>query len=420
MAMFGELFLSEILRKPVLDPLGEEMGVLRDVVIVKGTPLPRVDALVLDYKRESYLLPWGKLNLFNKRIISSNSPLKELSAYDRPETDLLASRDILDKQVVDANGAKVVRVNDIKFEGYESEAVMIAVDVGFRGILRRMGFEHTGVRLMQFMRVQMPYNLISWNYMQPLQPKLSNIALTIPRQMVADLHPADLADLIRQVSPEEGVEFIQNLDAETAAETITELELETQSAIIRDMDAGRAAEIIEEMGPDEAADIINNLSPEHAKEILENIEQEDAEDIQELLSHESDTAGGLMTNEYISYPPEATVREVIEGFRKEAEEIESVYYIYVIDSEERLLGVTSLRELILAEPEAKLGSIMETNIKTVRPDEDEMQVAAVISKYNLVALPVVDCDTCMLGVITVDDIVELLIPRQARRKRRSV
>jgi len=421
MPLFGELFISEILGKPILDPTGDELGTIKDAVLVKGEPLPKLDALIVGRRKDSFRVPWGSMNLFNKRIISTTLTMKDAAPYDMDsDEDLLALRDILDKQIVDANGAKVVRVNDIKLEGYRTDAVLTAVDVGIRGILRRMGLERRGESIMRFFRVTLPSHLISWNYMQPIQPKLSTIGLTVSRQMVEELHPADLADLLSQVSPVEGLEFIQNLDPETAAEAISELEMDIQATIIKDMPSDAAAEIIEEMSPDAAADLISELPDDLASELLKSIENEDAEDIQELLGHESDTAGGLMTTEYINYPPGMTAAEAMLRFRKDAPEIESVYYIYIIDEEERLVGIVSLKDLLLAESTTTLGSIMETNIKSVRPEADEMEVAAVISKYDLFALPVVDCDTCLIGIITVDDILDLLLPKQARKKRRSL
>jgi CBS domain-containing protein len=420
MPLFGEHFLSDLLNKPVLDPRGEEIGRLRDVSIVKGEPLPKVDALLVERRKKLYKIPWKDLNLFNKRIISATLSPGAFAEYDYREDDLLAARDILDKQIVDANGVKVVRANDIKLEGYDSDAVVVAVDVGMRGILRRLGFERLGDDFLKLFRTHLPFTLISWNYIQPLQPKLSTIALTVPRQMVSEIHPADLADLISQVSPEEGAQFIENLDVETAAEAVSELEPETLTAMMQDMETERAADIIEEMPPDTAADLLSSLPDEKAKELLESIEREEAEDIQELLGHEADTAGGLMTNEFISSSPDLTVSEAMERFRSDALEIEAVYYLYIVDKEDKLHGVLSLKELLLADSSARLSDIMVTNIKSVNPEADEMRVAATITKYNLVALPVVDRDNCMMGIITVDDILDRLLPPQARKKRRGV
>jgi magnesium transporter len=420
MPFFVEVFTSEIIKKAVLDPKGEELGRVRDIEIVKGDPLPRVSCLVIEKRKKFYKLSWDDLNLFNKKIISSKVYLDSLQPYEFNENDLLSVRDILDKQIIDANGAKVVRVNDIKLEGYDGSAVLIAVDVGMRGILRRLGIEHGSEGVLRLFNTTLPQNLISWNYIQPLRPKLHAIALTIPRQMLAELHPADIADIISQVSREEGAHLFKDLDIETAAEALSELKPEIQADIISAMETAKAADIIEEMAPDEAADILSDLPTEKAKELLENIEKEEAEDIQELLGHEEDTAGGIMTNEYLAYSPEMTVEEARERFKVDAKEVENVYYIFIVDKSERLVGVTSLREMLLAEHDCHLADIMETNLKTVLPGEDEMDVAEMISKYNLHALPVVDEDGYMHGIVTADDIIDILMPTEAKRGRRKV
>jgi magnesium transporter len=420
MPLFGELFVSEILKKPVLDPKGEELGRVRDIVVIRGETFPKVSALIIEKKKGLSNLPWLNLNIFNKRIISAKIYSGGLQPYEFTEKDLLIVRDIFDKQIVDANGAKVVRVNDVKLEGFNSAAILVAVDVGMRGIMRRLGVERGGEDMMRLFKRRLPYNLISWNYIQPLEPKLTKISLTVPRQMVSELHPADIAEIISQVSRREGATFFKGLDVETAAEALSELQPDVQTAIITGMDTDKAADIIEEMPPDEAADVLSDLPADKAKEILEHIEKEEAEDIQELLSHEEDTAGGLMTNEFISYPPGTTVKEAIEKFKKVAEEVETVYYIYVTDTEEKLIGVISLRELLLAPLDTKLSDIVETKLKTVTPDTDEVEVAEIISKYNLVAIPVVDNEGFMLGIVTVDDVIDRILPPAAKRKRRKV
>lgn len=420
MPLFGELFLSDIIKKPVFDPKGEITGRVKDIIVVKGDPLPKVSALIIERSKQLFRIAWESINLFNKRIISTYLTASVLEGYSISQDDLLAVRDILDKQIVDANGAKVVRVNDIKLEGYDGDAVLIAVDVGMRGILRRLGVERGSEGFFKLFQTRMPYNLISWNYIQPLKPKLQAITLTVPRQMVSELHPADIAEIISKVSREEGTHLFKDLDIETAAEALSELKPEMQADIINAMDAEKAADIIEEMPPDEAADVLSDLPAQKAKEILEHIEKEDAEDIQELLGHEEDTAGGLMTNEFIAYSPGTTVKETIERFKKDAEEIETGYYIYVLDNQEKLIGVASLRDLLLAEPGARLSEIMETKLKTVMPDADETVAAEIISKYNLLALPVVDSEGFLLGIVAIDDIIDRILPPAAKRKRRKV
>ncbi len=420
MPLFGELFVSELSKKPVLDPKGEELGRVRDFIVIKGDPLPRVSALILDKKKTSFSLGWEYIGIFNKRIISSRVYASKVKSYEFPEDDLLIVRDILDKQIVDANGAKVVRVNDVKLEGMKNNAYLGAVDVGARGILRRLGIERRGENLYRVFGKSLSHNLIRWNYIQPLEPRLTTISLTVPRQMVSALHPADIADLISKVSHEEGVALFEGLDPNVAAESLHELEPEFKKAIIDSLDKGFATDIVERMPPDEAADLLGELSSEKAKELLESIEKGESQEIQELLVHEEDTAGGLMTNEFISYEPELKVIEAIEKFKMDAYNVETVYYIYIINEEKKLTGVTSLRDMLLASPDETLSEIMEKKLKTVTPDTDQHVVAEIISKYNLLALPVIDAKGGLLGIVTIDDIMDILLPPLSRKKRRKV
>lgn len=420
MPLFGELFVSEILKKPVLDPRGEELGRVKDLRVIRGEPLPKIATLIVEKKKSQYLLRWEYLSIFNKRIISAKIYAEKLESYESSEDDLLIVRDIFDKQIVDANGAKVVRVNDVKLEGLNSDACLIAVDVGMRGILRRLGVERNGESLVRIFGKTLTHNLISWNYIQSLEPRLTTITLTVPRQMLSELHPADIAEIISRVSQKEGITLFEGLDPDAAAEALHELRPDVQAAIIDRMDKEHASEIIERMPPDEAADVISDLPTEKAQELLGLIEREEAENISELLGHEEDTAGGLMINEFIAYPPHITASEAIERFKRDATEMDEVYYIYIADENEKLLGALSLRELIVSPQDARLSEIMQDKLQTVNPETDEKVVARIISKYNLLALPVVDKDNLILGIVTVDDVVDLLLPPESRKKRRKV
>lgn len=407
MPLFGEIFLSELIRKPVYDPKGDVIGKIRDIIVVKGTPLPKLSSLIIEKQNKFYQIRWEDINLFNKIIISISLQAEEIKLYQPNDLDLLAFRDIIDKQIVDVNGVKVVNVRDIKLEGYDGDAVLIAVDIGRRGF-RKFRTGRISEKLAKILESQFPPHLISWDYIQPLKPKLDSIALTVPGQIVSQLHPADIAEIISRVSMDEGAHLLKDLDIETAADALSELEPERQAEIISAIDTAKAADIIEEMFPDDAADVLGDLPAEKAKAILEHIEKEEAEDIQELLVHKKDTAGGVMTNEFIAYQPDITIQNAIERFKRDAEEIETVYYIYIIDEHERLLGVTSLRELLLAESSYRLSDIMEKKLITVTQDEDVKIVAEILSKYNLVALPVIDNDGYLLGIVTVDDILDIM------------
>jgi CBS domain-containing protein/sporulation protein YlmC with PRC-barrel domain len=419
MALIGEVFVADILGKAVLDPRGEEIGRVRDIAVEGGSPFPRAVGLFLEKKKVTRYLPWEELSIFNRRIISSRKREEEIPEGSPSKDHLLIGRDILDKQIVDINGAKVVRVNDVKLTEEGGAACLSDVDVGMRGILRRLGVERRGDAFFRAIRHPLRSQLISWALIQPLEPKLDRLSLSVSRDAISDLHPADIAQIMSDLAPEERQEFFEKLDPETAAEALHELEPEVQADIIAEMDKEQAADIIEQMPPDEAADVIADLPTEKAQELLQLMEKEEAEDIHELLHHEDDTAGGLMTNEYLAYPPGITVGEALERFKREAREIEHVYYVYVVE-DERLLGVVGLRDLLIEEPGRKLDEVMHTKLKTARAETGQETVAGLISKYNLLALPVVNGENCLLGVVTVDDVVDLLLPPASRRKRRKM
>jgi magnesium transporter len=420
MPLFGEIYVSELIKKPVLDPKGDDLGRLRDFIVIKGEPLPRISALILTQNKKKYILEWDNVGIFNKRIISSKVYGSRMRPYESQEEDLLVVRDILDKQIVDANGAKVVRVNDIKLEGIDDNACLQAVDVGIRGILRRIGIERKSDHIYRVFGKNLSYNLIRWSYIQPLEPRLKKITLTVPRQMISALHPADIADLITKVPLEHGIALFKGLDPNVAAEALHELEPKVQKAIIENLNKDHAIDIVERMPPDEAADLLADLTSEKTKEILESIEKDEAQDIQELLSHEEDTAGGLMTTQFIAYPPSTKSYDALEKFKLDAHGVETVYYIYVTDEKEKLVGVTSLKDILLSSPDVPLSDIMETKFKAVTPEADQQVVAELISKYNLLAIPVTDDNGELQGIVTIDDIIDILLPPSSRKRRRSV
>jgi CBS domain-containing protein/sporulation protein YlmC with PRC-barrel domain len=419
MALVGEVFVADVIGKPVLDPSGEEIGKLRDIAVVGGGSFPRAAGLLLEKKKTVRFLPWEDVSIFNRRIISSGKREAELEEFTPGHDQLLIGKDLLDKQIVDIDGAKVVRVNDVKLAEQGGAACVTDVDVGVRGILRRLGVERRGEAFFRTIRHPLRHQMISWSLIQPLHEKLDRLTLAVSRQALSEIHPADIAQIISGLSPDERRGFFEKLDLETAAEALHELEPEVQADLITDMDKEQAADVIERMPPDEAADVIADLPLDKAQEILELIEKEEAQDIHELLGHEEDTAGGLMTNEYLAYSPEITVGETLAKFREEASEIEAVYYIYVVE-EEKLLGVVGLRDLILEDVSKTLGEVMHTKLITIQADANQQTVAEMISKYNLLALPVVDDENCLLGIVTVDDVVDLLLPPASRRRRRRM
>ncbi len=415
----GDIFVSEVYKKPVLDQTGEEIGKLHDIIVTLAEPFPQVTALVVSAGKETHVFPWDIVNLFNRRVISVNARIGSLISAPASPNDILIYRDLLDKQIVDINGAKLVRVNDLELGDVQGRLCLVATDIGLRGILRRLGVEKNGEKILSLFNYKLQHKLISWRYVQTVEPKLARLTLTVSRQKVSSMHPADLAEIISEVSQKERTALFGSLDVDTAAEALHELEPQVQVDIIDDMSRERASDILERMPPDEAADVLGDMPEAKAKELINLMEKEEAEDVQELLEHEEDTAGGLMTTEFLAFPPDMTVEEAIRELRLEAPNVETVYYLFVVDVNEKVIGVISLKNLILALPQNLLGEIMIMPVKTLPLDAKEKDVAEFVSKYNLLAAPIVDENNVMRGIVTVDDVVDFLLPPASRKKRRK-
>jgi magnesium transporter len=385
--------------------------------MVPGEVFPEVSHLLVMKNKALSAIPWKNIQLFTSFVISTSSTLPMTGDYTPGERDILMKRDILDKQIVDVNGAKVVRVNDINLRSHGGRLNVFAVDVGFSGLARRLGYESLCGRIAVLLKRELPSQEISWEYVQPLETNASSLALTVARDQMADMHPADIANIISQIPSKNIPTVLTSLDTETAGEAIHELEPELRSRVITQLDTEQATEILEEMAPDEAADVLGDLPEEKAQEFLGLMDDEDAEELQELMEHEDDSAGGLMNNEFLFIPPELTVEDALREIRLLAPEIETVYYIYIIDVDEKPLGVISLRDILINPHKTPVSDIMTTNLKTVKIDAGPEEILEIIAKYNLIAVPVLDEEGKMSGIVTVDDILEIFLPTALRRRR---
>lgn len=411
------LFLSEFLGAEVIDVGQHSAGRVRDVVVTAAEPYPVVNGLVLDPRR-GRMVPWSSVRTIAGREVALRAARGELPLESVSDVDIWLARDVLDKQVIDTDGRRVVRVNDLQLVETSGRMLLVGADVGVRGLLRRLGLESFGKWLVRILtRRDLPMALVSWDVVQPLHEETPDaVRLRISEKKIAKLHPADIADIVEELSAKERQAFFEQLTDEVAADTIEEMEPEEQVAVIEQMEPERASEILEEMHPDEAADILADLPEEHARQILERMEPAEAEDVRELLSFPEDEAGGLMTTEYIAVSVSLTAEECIEALRVLEPEAENVYYVYVVDEEEHLQGVLSLRDLIVAKPRTPIRDFMRRDVVTVRVDASRQEVAAVMSKYNLLALPVVDADEHLRGIVTIDDALDVMLPEGVKRR----
>jgi Mg/Co/Ni transporter MgtE len=335
---------------------------------------------------------------------------------------MLLVKDVLDKQVVDVKGRRVVRSNDLRlvYRGprpvgangrQRPRLFLIGIDVNAPALVRRL----LPGRLRE--RVQRG-TVIDWRDIEQLASESPGVRLKIDHKKISKLHPADIANIIEELNANQGAELFHQLDDATAADTLEEMPEELQADFLEDMDEGRAADILEEMNPDDAADVLATLTEEKRDELLSRMDAEDAEDVLELMQYQHDDAGGLMTTEYVAVRADMTAAEVIEHIRRLEDVPDVVHYVYAVDDleNEKLLGITDLQAILRAPPEMPVGEFMHKDFQTVRAQEDAEETAKIMSEYNLLALPVVDEEQRLLGIVTVDDAMELLLPDQFRRQ----
>jgi Mg2+ transporter MgtE len=303
----------------------------------------------------------------------------------------------------------VIRVNDIQLVRTGQHVHVAAVDVSSGAIMRRVGLARVSERLTKGRQKPRP-RLIDWRDVDLEQTDESSVRLTVPRTRLELLHPADIADLVHELSPEERAAVLDALDDEVAADAFEELHPSFQASMLLDMPDDRASELLGDMSPDDAADLLADLPDERRAHLMAMLEKEDAEDLRELLSYPEDSAGGIMTPDFAWVKLDATAAEALESLRAQDEEVETVYYIYVLDRSEKLRGVFSLRQLLMAPPERKVRDFMTENPVAVRTDAGEEEITQVIAKYNLLALPVVDEEERLHGIITIDDAIDLVLP----------
>ncbi|OGR27425.1 MAG: magnesium transporter MgtE [Desulfuromonadales bacterium GWD2_54_10] len=416
---FNEIYLSAVIGRSVINSKGEQIGILRDLVMVPGEVFPEVSHIVIKGRKGLKTLPWSEVSLFTHVVISASSANPPgLCTYEAYEGEILVKRDLLDKQIVDVDGAKVVRVNDIKLGNLNQKLCIFSVDIGFRGLLRRLGYERFGERFAQAIRRDIPHSEISWEYVQPLEANSSKLALNIARDQMNEMHPADLADIIENIPIRNIRTVLDSIDAETTGDTIYELEADLRNVVINQLNDEQVTDILEEMEPDEAADVLSDLPEKKAQELLDMMDQEDAEDIQELLEHEEDSAGGLMTPDYLRLTSQITIGRALELLKECADEVETIYYGYIVDAEDRLEGVVSLKQLIMNPPETLITDVMEENVKFVHIDAEPEDMLETLAKYDLIAVPVLDEEDRMAGIVTVDDVLAHYLPQIIKIKRR--
>ena len=415
MAIADEIFFSRLLNKTIVDPKGKRIGKVMDLA-VDGSEIPRVIGLEMRATHgERLLVDWNEVNVWIRQYISVHHKRKELRTIQPETVRLYIRRDLLDKQIVDLNGRKVVRINDLKLAGIQEDLRLIAVDIGFRGLLRRMGMRWL-IHLLEKRFHRLTNTMIHWQDVERIETETNLVKLNVPYQKLAKLHPADLADIIEDLNNRDRAAVMQALETDFAAETLQEIEPEIQSAILEHLSGDRASDILEIMPADEAADILGELPDAKAEELLNLMETDQAQEVRELLEYDEDSAGRLMTTDFIAFTQHLTVEETIIKLREIQPDPDVAYYLYVIDEAGVLRGVVSLRDLVISQPGTRLETILKPNAMAVRDTDDHLKVAEIVTKYDLLAVPVIDENGILIGVVVINDLVDAVFLEKIRRK----
>lgn len=409
-------FLSKMLGRPVRDARGVAVGQLADVFALAGEDFPSVTGISISTEGRRVTIPWRQLESLDETGPKLNVERNDITPYDPSENELALTKRVLDRQIIDINGKRVVRVNDLRLVRVNGSYRLVGADISTRGLLRRLGLEGAAERLASLVRYEFPEKYIAWDMVDPVEVQPAGIKLKVQHRNLSKLHPADIADIVETLDRHSGEAILGTLDDETMADTIQEFDVERQMSVIEGMDAERAADIIEMMAPDEAADLLSEMPKEKADDLLRLMGREEAEDVRELLEYPEDTAGGLMTTEYVAIPVTLTADQTIQRLRELSPEAEMIYYVYVVDDMEHLMGVISLRDLIVSPPDQTVEDFMIRDVVTMQADTDKEEVAQVLAKYNLLAVPVVDEDRRLLGFVTVDDAIDAVMPASWKRR----
>ncbi len=403
------LFLTHILNRPVFDAAGTRLGWVEDLVLSSLDLFPRIQYVVLARRgRGAVFIAWEAVAAMDGTV-RLTATRESLATLPVDHDAIFLRRDILDKQVVDINGRKVVRVNDLQLAPIHHEMRLIGADIGVGGLLRRLNLEGPVRGFFRRLNGSLPDRVIPWNYVEGLETEWASVRLNVSHRRLHELPPTDIADIMQQLLPDDREELARSIDDETLADTLPHLEDEVQAEVLLAVGDARASDIVEMMPPDDAADALGELSDEQAERILHLMEPDDAEDVRELLRYDEDTAGGLMTTEYIALPEEMTASEAIAELRLLApHDAETIYYVYVTDADGRLRGVLSLRDLLTTAEDTPIGAIMEEEVFRARVHDDQETVARLFTRYHLLALPVVDDDDVLRGIVTVDDALDVL------------
>jgi magnesium transporter len=426
MTSLTTFYLSGIIGKEAFGADGDVFGIIKDLLInavPSGQSDPNqqlVTGVKLKIKKETGYYSFKPFRISKAREML-NVTCTELVRLSKDEVNngLLLDENILDKQIVDLNGRKLVRVNDVRLATLPTGTFAIAVDIGIEGLLRRIGIAAPIKKLLSLFKINIPAKFILWDDVQAIDFSNLNIKLSKSYAKLHTLHPSDLADILEDLGKKSSTSVFSALDEEKAADVLEELETNAQIHIVESLPVDKVADVFEKMPADEVADILDELEDDKAELLLKEMEAESSQEVRELLEYDDDLVGSIMTTDYLSFSSTKTVEEVLKELRIKKPEAAELYNMFVTEKDDRLIGTFNLRDLVVAEPHKTLKQIMKSEPVSLFDDQKTTAIAEIVSKYNLLAVPVIDQNEQLQGMVVVDDVVEDLISERRTRKRRN-
>ncbi|AJD33032.1 CBS domain-containing protein [Clostridium sporogenes] len=415
MKKLQSFFLSKIINKRVYDEYGDYIGKLIDIYVTSEDDYPRAIAYKIKKGRELANYEFKNISFYDDdgktiiKVVGTRDIILRKYSY-------LLSQHLLDKQIIDINGKKMVKVHDLRIGEIAGEYKVIAVDTGALALSRRIGMENLLRSIYKIFNKKIEDTLIMWDSVESLEMVNNNLKLSVSYQKLSTLHPADLADIIEDMNDSYRKLVFESLDDDLAADTFEEIDLEVKTEMLEEMTSSKKAEIIYNMSKDEAADILAQMREEEVEEILSIMEERDAKDIRKLMDYKEETAGSIMNKDFISFNVNITAEETIDLLREIKPKDEESYYIYIVDEKEQLKGAVSLTDLIICTPEAKLKDIMDKDIVKVKDTDHINEAVELAIKYDLLSIPVVEGENKLCGTISIDDIIEDVFAPMWRKK----
>ncbi|HEX2920716.1 MAG TPA: CBS domain-containing protein [Bacteroidales bacterium] len=424
MTSLTTFYLSGIIGKEAFGADGDALGTIKDLLVYSvpsGLSDPKhqmVTGVKLRIGHENKIFSFNDFRVSKARE-KLNVTCTGLNLLTDEEVDngLLLVENILDKQIVDLNGRKLVRVNDVRLATVPTGTYAVAVDIGIEGLLRRIGIAAPIKYLLSLVGVIVPSKFILWDDVQAIDHGNSRIRLSKSYAKLHTIHPSDLADILEDLGKKSGMSLFTSLDEEKAADVLEELETPVQIHIIENLPVNKAADVLEKMPADEAADIIDELEDERAEQLLREMDLETSQEVRDLLEYPDNSVGSLMTTDILSFKPELTVAEVLVELRAKQPESAELYNLFVTENNDELIGTFNLRDLVVSPPDTRVSEIMKSDPVFLYDNQKVQDIAELISKYNLLAVPVVDPENQLQGMVVVDDVVEDLISKRRTRKR---